>query len=126
MFDLWDFTFIAKEIEENLIKPKRKYSEYLKKPNASFFFISPTKRDGVLSVIKELKYNKSKEPSSIPSKFLKLFETALSNPTYLTINFPFSSGTVPKNIKIANVIPIFKEDMAPFATTIVQFHCFPI
>ena len=89
----WDFTFIAKEIEENLIKPKLKYSEDLKKPNASFFFMSPTKRDGVLSVIKELKYNKSKEPSSIPSKFLKLFETALSNPTSLTINFPFSSGT---------------------------------
>ena len=79
------------------------------------------------TVIKELKYNKPKEPSSIPSKFLKLFETALSNPTSsLTIKFPFSSGTFPKILKIANVIPIFKEDMAPFATTIAQFHYFPI
>ena len=65
------FTSIAKQIEEKLIKPKHKYSEYLKNPNE------------VLSVIKELKNNKSTGPSSIPSKFLKLFQTALSKPNII-------------------------------------------
>ena len=46
------FTFIAKQIGETLIKPKHKYPEDLKNPNANFFFISTTYSDEVLSVIK--------------------------------------------------------------------------
>ena len=103
------FTSIAKQTEETLIKPKHKYSEYLKNPNANSFFISPPTNDEVLSVIKELK-NKSTGPSSIPSKFLKLFQTALSKPISLIANLSFSSGTFLNYLKIANVIPIFKKD----------------
>ena len=33
------FTSIGKQVEENLIKPKHKYSEYLRNPNASSFLI---------------------------------------------------------------------------------------
>ena len=104
------FTSIAKQIEENLIKPKHNYHEYLKNPNVNSFFISPSNSDEVFSVIKELKNNKSTGPSSIPSKFLKLFQTVLSKPVSLIINLSFSSGTFPNNLKIANVIPIFKKD----------------
>ena len=74
------FTFIAKGIEEDLIKQKHKYSEYLRNRNANSFFISPANSDQALSVIKELKNNKSEGPFSIPSNFLQLFETALSKP----------------------------------------------
>ena len=59
-------------MEETLIKPKHKYSEYLKSPYSNLFFISPDNSDQVLSVIKELNNNKSTGPSSMPSKFLKL------------------------------------------------------
>ena len=104
------FTSIAKQIEETLIKPKHKYSEYLKNQNANSFFISPTNSDEVLSVIKKLKNNKSTGPSSIPSKFLILFQTALGKPISLIANLSFSSRTFPNNLKIANVIPIFKKD----------------
>ena len=101
------FTSIAKQTEENLIKPKHKYSEYLKNPNANSFFISPTNSDEVLSVIKELKHNKSIGPSSIPSKFL---QTALNKPISLITNLSFSFRTFPNNLKIANLTPIFKKD----------------
>ena len=104
------FYSIAKQIEETLIKPKHKYYEYLKNPNANPLFISPTNSDEVLSVIKELKNNESTGPSSIPSKFLKLFQTALSKPISLIANLSFSSGTFPNSLKIADVIPIFKKD----------------
>ena len=104
------FTSISKQIEEKLMKPKHRYSEYLKNPNANSFFISPTNSDEVLSVIKELKNNKSTGPPSIPSIFLKLFQTALNNLISLIANLSFSSGTFPNNLKIANVIPIFKKD----------------
>ena len=71
------------------MKPKHKYSEYLKNPNPSSFFISPTNSDKVLSVIKELKNNKFTGPASINSKFLKLFQTALSKPISLIANLSF-------------------------------------
>ena len=65
--------------------------------------------DEVLLVLKEFRSNKSAGPASILSKFLKLFRTALCKPISQTENL-FSSGSFRNNIKIANVIPIFKKD----------------
>ena len=56
----------------------------------------------IKSLIKELKNNKSTGPSSIPSKFLKLFQIALSKLISLIANLSFSSGTFPNNLKLAN------------------------
>ena len=81
------FTAIAKQIEKYIyIKPEHKYSEYLTNPNANSFFISPTNRNEVSSAVKELKNDKSTGPSSISSKFLKLFKIALSKPISLITN----------------------------------------
>ena len=49
------FTSVPKQIEEMLIKPKHHYSKYLKKPNCSSFFITPTNNEKVLSEIKKPK-----------------------------------------------------------------------
>ena len=49
-------------------------------------------------------------PASIPSKFLELFQTALSKPISLIANSSFSTGNVPDNLEVANVILIFKKD----------------
>ena len=65
------FTSIAKQMKENLVKPKSKHYKYLKNQNTNSFFISPTNSDEVLSVIKELSNNKSSGPASIRSKLSK-------------------------------------------------------
>ena len=64
----------------------------------------------MLSVIKELSNSKSTGPASIPSKFLKLFQTALSKPISLIANLSFSTGSFPDKLKVTYVIPIFKKD----------------
>ena len=46
----------------------------------------------------------------IRSKFLKLFQTALSKPESLITNLSFLSGSFPNNFRIANIIPTFKKD----------------
>ena len=46
----------------------------------------PTNRNEVSSAVKELKNDKSTGPSSISSKFLKLFKIALSKPISLITN----------------------------------------
>ena len=53
----------------------------------------------MLLVIKELSNNKSTGPASISSKFLKLFQTALSKPISLIANLSFSSGNFLNNLK---------------------------
>ena len=50
------FTFIAKQIEEKIVKPKHKYYKYLNNPNTNSFFISPTNSDKVLSVANHIIY----------------------------------------------------------------------
>ena len=72
--------------------------------------MSPTNSNEVLPVTKELSNNKSIGPATVPSKFSKLFQTALSKPRSLIANLSFSTRNFPDNLKVANVIPIFKKD----------------
>ena len=53
---------------------------------------------------------KSPGPSSIPIKFLKLFQTTLNKPIALIANLLFSAGIFYANLKTAKVMPNFKED----------------
>ena len=104
------FTSIAKNIEKKLIKPNCDFSKFLKNPNKDSFFITPTSKEEVASIIKTFKNNKSTGRFSIPTKFLKLFQNALSEPIALLDNLSFSTGIFPTNLKTANVIPLFKKD----------------
>ena len=81
----------------------------MKNPNRNSFSITPTNNAEVLSGIKNLKKEKSSGSSSIPIKFLKLFQTPLSKPTSLVANLSFSTGIFPINLKTTNVVPIFKK-----------------
>ena len=72
--------------------------------------ITPTNNEKVLSEIKNLKKDKSSRPSSIPIKFLKLFQTALCKPISLNANLSFSTGIFPVDLKTGKVILIFKKD----------------
>ena len=94
------FTSIAKNIEKKLIKPCCEFSMFLKNPNKDFFFITPTNKE-------EVAYTGT---SSIPTKFLKLFQNTLTEPIALLANLSFSTGIFPTNLKAANIIPLFKND----------------
>ena len=104
------FTSIAEKIENNLVKSKFNYSNYLSNPNEYSFFIKPTNAEEVLCEITKLKNHKSIRPCSIPLKFLKLFKTPLSEPISLIANISFSTGTFPSTLWTAHVIPIFKKE----------------
>ena len=72
--------------------------------------ITLTSKQEVASIIKTFKNNKSIGPSSIPTKFLKLFQNALSEPITLLANLSFSTGIFSINLRTANVMPLFKKD----------------
>ena len=104
------FTSIIKNIEKKLIKPNCDFSKRLKSPKKDSFFITPTTKEEVTSSIKTLKNSKSTGPSSIQTKFLKLFQNTLNEPIALLANISFSTGIFPANLK----------------TIIDQTHSFPI
>ena len=104
------FNSVGKNIEKRLIKQKCDFSKFLKNPNKDSFFITPTNKEEVASIIKTFKNNKSRGPSSIPIKFLKPFQNTFSEPIALLANLSFSTGIFPTNLETANVIPHFKKD----------------
>ena len=77
-------------------------------PN-SFVLFSVTEKE-IEDEITSLNSSKASGPFSIPSYMLKLLKTCLSFPLQLIYNFSFSTGRVPDQFKIANVIPVFKKD----------------
>ena len=83
------------------------FPKFLKTPNNDSFFITPTNKKEVATIIKTLKNNKSTGPSSIPTRFLKLFQNALSEPIVLLTSLSFSTDIFPTNLNTANVIPLF-------------------
>ena len=59
--------------------------------------------------ISKLKSGKATGPFSISIDILKLLKSALSFPLTILFNTSFLSGTVPHDLKLANVIPVFKK-----------------
>jgi hypothetical protein len=59
--------------------------------------------------IDKLKLGKSTGLFSIPINLLKTIKMNVSEPLAYIYNWSFSSGTVPNKLKIAQVIPIYKQ-----------------
>ena len=92
------FSSIAKIIENKLAKRSFDNSNYLRNPSKQSFFISPANAKEVLFEIKNLKNDKSTRHSCIPTKFLKLFQTSLSEPIFLIAYIYFSTGNFPSTL----------------------------
>ena len=56
------FTSITKNIEKKLIKPNCDFSKFLKNPNKDSFFITPTSKEEVASIIKTFKNKSPQDP----------------------------------------------------------------
>ena len=83
---------IVKSIEKKLIKPNCDFSKFLKNPNRDSFFIAPTNKEELVSIIKTLKNSKSTGHSSIPTKFLKIYPNTLSDSIALLATLSFSTA----------------------------------
>jgi len=83
---------------------------YLSTPLQNSFFLSPVTDKEIEDEINCLNASKSTGPFSIPVYILKLLKNCLSFPLQLIYNLSFSSGCVPDQFKLANVIPVHKKD----------------
>ena len=74
------------------------------------FFVSPTDKKEIESVISSLDSNKLVGPNSIPTKILKLLKNDISSRLSEIFDISFSSGVFPSILKTAKVIPVHKKD----------------
>ena len=61
-------------------------------------------------MIQNMQTDKACGPNSIPTSNLKTFKKEISKLLSDIINLSFLTGTFPKTMKIAKIIPVFKKD----------------
>ena len=97
---------LARKIHSNdLDKPRLPSS---KNPNSLYFF--PTGADEVANLITSLKPKTSTGHDNISPKILKQLFTGIVTPFVHIINMSLATGIVPEAMKLAKVVPIFKNN----------------
>ena len=69
---------------------RQHFSEYMKKKYFKSFFLSPTNKNEISSIIFSFNPNKSTSPNSIPTKILKLLKEKIFSDLSDIYNISFS------------------------------------
>ena len=102
------FSSIAEKLQENLSFGNNNFMKYLNKPLDHNFLFQSVDQNEIIFIIDSFE-NKALGPHSIPTEILKLAKINLSYPLKEIINMSFATGVYPDKLKIAKVIPIFKN-----------------
>ena len=103
------FVQVGSKLASEIPAVAKTHLDYLKSPLCNSFFLSPTTTNEIEKVISSFKCGKATGPFSIPTDVLKTIKTTISKPLEIIFNESFETGIVPSNLKIANVIPIYKK-----------------
>ena len=103
------FSNIGSKLAEKIFPSKYDHLHYLKCSNPVSIFIKPTSTIEILNLISTLNNNKSSGPFSIPTDIFKMTGNIMASPLTEIINLSFSTGIYPNNLKIAKIIPVFKN-----------------
>ena len=105
------FANIGNNLTCNIPKVNKCPSDYLITPLANSFYLFPTTSIEIEQEISRLNIKKSTGPYSIPTIVLKSLKSVLSKPLEIIFNSTFTTGIVPNSLKMANVVPVFKNGL---------------
>ena len=103
------FTSIAAKTKENIKYSHKHFSNYFKNRSDNSFFLSPTDKYEIISIISSPGLKKSTGPYSIPTGILKILKNDISSRLSDIFNDSFSTGAFPSILKIVKVVPIHKK-----------------
>ena len=103
------FTSIDNNLVDKIPPTQKSFSSYLFNKNENSFFLAPTTKEEIEDIIKNFKLNKALGPNSIPIRILKDQEEEIAKPLHDLISTCFNLGLFRDLLKIAKVIPIFKN-----------------
>jgi hypothetical protein len=105
------FSTIGSNLASKVPYVQKSPTEYMISSSSDNFFLFPTTAGEIENVISKSNNSKSTGPFSIPIPILKLIKNVLSGPLETIFNASFSTGIVPKSLKIAKVLPVFKKGL---------------
>ena len=103
-----------------------KFQDYLQNPNKTELFLRETTPHDISILINELNINKSSDIYGISSKFIKLAKPILSHLLSIIFNKSIKEGTFPDAMKVAKLIPLFKNDSSYIVSNYRPISLLPI
>ena len=103
------FVYVGPKLAEKIPQSQKSFESYLTNSPVDSFQINPTSTDEVFKIINSYSSSNCEDTHKISPKLYKLGATALSNILPNMINKCFIKGYFPDCLKLAKVIPIFKE-----------------
>ena len=103
------FSNIALDIQSSIKYSAKEFHEFLPPLSIKSFFLSPTDKNEIISIISALNSQKVSGRSSIPIKTLKLMKNDISNQSAVFFNLSFTCGSFPTILKTSKVTPIYKN-----------------
>ena len=103
------FSTIAEKLQLNPSLGRINFEKYLTTPLSSNFLFHSADASEIMLIINSFKNSKATGPHSIPTEILKVISPNVCHPLKELINLSFATGVYPDNLKIAKVIPIFKN-----------------
>ena len=116
------FVTIASDIDSKIIHTNTSYKDYLQGSVLNSFFIKPASEKEVISVINEMKTNKSTGLNSIPTQILKISNQIICKPLTYLINLSFSKESFQTYLKLQMLFPYLKVGKTKIMTIIDQYH----
>ena len=100
---------IAGKLQQNIFPGNSNFAKYLSRPLDNNFLFKSADPSEIIYIIDSIDNSKATGPHSIPTDILKLVKNNICLPLKEIINMSFATGVYPELLKIAKVIPIFKN-----------------
>ena len=104
------FVDIGPKLASNIKHTGKDYYEYLDEPTQKCLFMNPVVADEVIKIISKFDQNKSPGHDDIGNFIVKKVAKSIAEPLANIFNLSLSTGSVPEQLKIAKVIPIYKKE----------------
>ena len=103
------FSTIGSDISDKVPVSQTPYSQFLNQRHDKSIFLDPIAPLDTINITSKLKNKTSQGHDNISTKLIKQSIEQISTPLTHILNQSMTTGIVPQNMKIAKVIPIFKN-----------------
>lgn len=119
------FVNIGSDVANSVVNQPNDHKAFLRGNYPNSFYFSPVIPRDIQSTINSLK-NKSSDINVVPTKVLKYINDIISPVVCAIVNRSVSTGIFPDLLKIAKVIPLFKQDNRLFVQNYRPISLLPL
>ena len=103
------FTNVGHTVKSQITPMNTTFHRHLRNRNAHNFFLAPVVPHDITNAASKLKPKTSQGFDEISTKLMKLIINYIAEPLAHIFNISFLEGKIPKDLKIAKIIPIYKS-----------------